>query len=286
MAVGFLGLASHLGAQAYYNGRILPGVNVAGRDLSGLTLAQARGVLRKDADSYRLHLKVADEKYVLTAAELGVAFDPDATVTAAYASGRDKWLPPLHHESIEMVYKLDRSVLNSFATSVADRVGTSPVDAGVVVTAVLAALVFWFARRGEREPENRRGQGPRERRGHPAERAHALGLAHSNVTNAIMAGPPDTTDGRGTTDDKGPALTCLLAVAHAVRRDIRDGLLDPRVDLAQLLQRIDQHVADALPGRDRVHIEHIDPAAARGRGVDRAGCQYQPLRRRRPSLPP
>ncbi|HUM10803.1 MAG TPA: M20/M25/M40 family metallo-hydrolase [Myxococcaceae bacterium] len=29
--------------------------------------------------------------------------------------------------------------------------------------------------------------------------------------------------GRGTTDDKGPALTCLLAVAHAVRRDSRLG---------------------------------------------------------------
>ncbi len=141
MVMGFFGLASHLGTQAWYNGRILPGVNVAGRDLGGLSLAQARVVLRQDSDNYRLHLKVAGEKYVLPAAGLGVTFDPDATAAAAYESGRDKWLPPLYHDRLEMVYKVDRSVLNSFAASVADRVGTSPVDAGVVVTAGAVSTV-------------------------------------------------------------------------------------------------------------------------------------------------
>ncbi len=141
MVVGFLGLASHLATQAYYSDRILPGVTVAGQGLGGLTLAEARKILQEDVRNYRLNLTVADEKYDLTAADLGVTFDPEATLMSAYASGRTSWLPPLHHEPIEMAYRLDRSKLNSFTASVAERVGTPPVDAGVVVTAGAVSTV-------------------------------------------------------------------------------------------------------------------------------------------------
>jgi len=40
--VGFFVLGSHLAVQAWFNGRMLPGVVVAGHDLGGLTREQAR----------------------------------------------------------------------------------------------------------------------------------------------------------------------------------------------------------------------------------------------------
>lgn len=141
LVVGFFGVSSHLAVKAWYNGRILPGVVVAGRDVGGLTLAQARTLLQKDAASYRLKLTVANEKYDLSAADLGVTFDTETTLMSAYASGRSNWLPPLHHEPLEMAYRLDRTVLNKFTSSVAERVGTPPVDAAVVVAAGNVNLV-------------------------------------------------------------------------------------------------------------------------------------------------
>lgn len=135
MAAGFLVLATHLASQAWYNGRMLPGVMVAGEDLSGLTLAEARGVVQSKVSGYRLKLKVADQPYELTAAQVGVTFDAEATVQSAYRSGRSAWLIPMHHEPLPLSYRLDRSQLNAFARSVADRVGTPPIDAGIVVKA-------------------------------------------------------------------------------------------------------------------------------------------------------
>ena len=135
LVVGFFGLASHLATQAWYNGRILPGVIVAGRDLGGMSVPQARVVIQKDIGAYRLHLKVANEAYDLSAEQLGVTFDAEGTVASAYASGRASWLPPLHHEPLELSYRLNRAQLNVFASSVAAKVGTPPVDAGLVVSA-------------------------------------------------------------------------------------------------------------------------------------------------------
>jgi lipoprotein-anchoring transpeptidase ErfK/SrfK len=131
--VVFLALASHMANQAWYDGRILPGVTIGGQDAGGLSLAAARQLVGDEAGSYRLRLNVAGEHYQLTAAQLGVTFDQERTVDAAYASGRGAWLPPLHHEPVRLAYELNRSQLNDFAASVEQRVGTQPVDAGVVV---------------------------------------------------------------------------------------------------------------------------------------------------------
>jgi lipoprotein-anchoring transpeptidase ErfK/SrfK len=133
LVVGFFVLSSHLASKAWYDGRILPGVTVAGHDLSGMTLAQAREQIRRQTSAYSLKLDVAEQKYRASAASLGISFDVEATVEAAYRSGRSGWLPPLHHDPLPYSYRLDRSLLNAFASSVAQKIGTPPVDAGVVV---------------------------------------------------------------------------------------------------------------------------------------------------------
>ncbi len=128
---GFLGL--RLTTQALYDGRIMPGVVVGGQNLGGVTLAEARRAISDQSTRYRVKLDVADQRYELTAAELGVTFDVEATIASAYRSGRKAILPPLHHDPLPLSYRLDRSQLNAFTTSVATKVGTPPIDAGVVV---------------------------------------------------------------------------------------------------------------------------------------------------------
>jgi lipoprotein-anchoring transpeptidase ErfK/SrfK len=133
MAVGFVVLSLRLVTQSWFDGRILPGVVVAGRNLGGMPVAQARHALAADMSAYRVKLDVAGEHYELKAADIGVTFDAEATLVAAYGQGRASWLPPLHLEPLPYSYHLNRGQLNAFVTSVAAKVGTPPVDAGVVV---------------------------------------------------------------------------------------------------------------------------------------------------------
>ena len=131
VALAFVG--THVAAGAWFADRILPGVEIAGRPVGGMRLAEARALVMQDVSKYRLKLDVAGQPYELKAADLGVKFDIEGTLDAAYASGRSSWLPPLHHDPIELSYRLNRAQLNAFANSVAERVGTPPVDAGVVL---------------------------------------------------------------------------------------------------------------------------------------------------------
>ncbi len=135
-------MAAHLGLQAWYNGRMMPGVTVAGHDLSGLTTAEARLVIQKDVAAYRTKLNIAGESYVLSAPELGVTFDVETTLTSAYNTGRDGWLlPPPHQEPLGLSYRLNRAQLNDFATEVAAKIGTPPVDATVVLSGAKLSTV-------------------------------------------------------------------------------------------------------------------------------------------------
>jgi lipoprotein-anchoring transpeptidase ErfK/SrfK len=133
LAVGFVVLSLRLATQSWFDGRMLPGVVVAGQNLGGMTVAQARHAIMSRVADYRVKLDVAGEHYELKAADVGVAFDTEATIDAAYSSGRASWLPPLHHEPVPYSYHLNRGQLNAFATSVATKVGTPPVDAAVEV---------------------------------------------------------------------------------------------------------------------------------------------------------
>jgi lipoprotein-anchoring transpeptidase ErfK/SrfK len=139
--VGFFVLGTHLVTKAQFDGRMLPGVKVAGLDIGGLTLPQARKAVWAYGADYRVKLSVADQHYELTAAQLGVTFDTEGSVESAYRSGRDSWLPPAHHEPLPLSYRLDRFQLNQFVNSVANKVGTPPIDAGVVVKGTQLATV-------------------------------------------------------------------------------------------------------------------------------------------------
>lgn len=127
------GVGSQMALRSWFDGRILPGVKVAGVDMSGKTLDQARSVLADMARNYRLNLTVGASSYDLAPADVGVTFDVEGTVAAAYTSGREQAFIAWHQEPVAMAYQLDRKVLKGFADTVAQKAGTAPVDAAIVM---------------------------------------------------------------------------------------------------------------------------------------------------------
>ncbi len=84
-------VASTLGYQLLYAGRIFPGVSVAGVDLSGLTPSDAAVKLNQTL-SYPLGGKLlfrdGEKAWVASPAELGMVFDPSSSAVTAYSLGR------------------------------------------------------------------------------------------------------------------------------------------------------------------------------------------------------
>jgi len=89
----FLGavLVWTVGFQLLYAGRIFPGVSVAGVDLSGLSPSEAALKLNQTL-SYpttgKIVLRDADRVWVVTPAQMGMAFDASTSAQAAYQLGR------------------------------------------------------------------------------------------------------------------------------------------------------------------------------------------------------
>lgn len=81
------------GYQIAHNGVIYPGVNAWGVDLSGMTPQQARAALEGQfayPQTTVFTFRDGDQTWQATAGELGVRFDVDRTVTAAYRVGRQE----------------------------------------------------------------------------------------------------------------------------------------------------------------------------------------------------
>ena len=84
-----------VGFQLMYAGRIFPGVSVAGVDLSGLSPSEAALKLNQTLSypySGKIVLRDGDGVWVVTPAQMGMAFDASATAQAAYQLGRSNGL--------------------------------------------------------------------------------------------------------------------------------------------------------------------------------------------------
>ncbi len=115
----------------WYAGRMMPGVMAAGEPVGGLAISQARGVLQHEAAAYELKLSVAGRHYRATSAQLGVQFDTESTLAAAYNADHGIW-PSFQPTPVNMSYVVNELQLANFSRSVADQVGVQPVDAGIV----------------------------------------------------------------------------------------------------------------------------------------------------------
>jgi len=113
--------------------RLLPGTVVGSKNLSGLTLPQARDVIVGMTKADRLEIVVSGKTFDYTPQQLGVSYDVDSTLQAAYSGGRDDWWRLGTRPSTPLDYSVDTPVLTAAMAQLASQVGTSPVDAAIVV---------------------------------------------------------------------------------------------------------------------------------------------------------
>jgi len=73
LTVGFFALSAHLATQAWYSDRILPGVVVAGKNIGGLTMAQARQAIKDNVSGYHLGIDVGGQKYELLPKDIAMS---------------------------------------------------------------------------------------------------------------------------------------------------------------------------------------------------------------------
>jgi len=92
LAVFFILLFTTLLAfNAYFAGRIYPGVHIAGLDLSGKRTEQAAALLQERLvypDQGRILLRDGEKYWLASPAQLGFYLDPQASARAAYSLGR------------------------------------------------------------------------------------------------------------------------------------------------------------------------------------------------------
>jgi len=85
-------LAFGIGLQIKNANHIIPGVAIAGIDLSNLSPQEAAEKLQQQIaypDQGRILLRDGEKTYLLTPVQLGLFFDPETTTTQAMKIGRD-----------------------------------------------------------------------------------------------------------------------------------------------------------------------------------------------------
>jgi lipoprotein-anchoring transpeptidase ErfK/SrfK len=145
--------------------RILPGVRIAGVDVSGMTRHEARDTVLRDAQTVLtapLTVIAGDERYVVTPAQLGKRADVRAAVDRALAAGEDmgtldRFWHRFRHESIgvdlELSYGVHGLAVGELVAQIAKDVAVTPRDASIGVTDDLSDIRFIHAREGQRLAE-------------------------------------------------------------------------------------------------------------------------------------
>ncbi len=138
------------GYQIYYDGTIFPGVSVWGVDLSGMKTEEAAAVLAgrfNYPQSVTITFRDGTNVWPITAGDLGVQFDVDRTVQAAYGVGRQQGLLPSLRQQvaawrqgivISPVIVYDERAANAYLQQIAAGIDRPPLDATIVVQGLQA----------------------------------------------------------------------------------------------------------------------------------------------------
>lgn len=135
--------------QVTFRERIIPGVSAYGISLSGMTRDQAQAALQdrftyaRDAVfTFRYTLDSGDQVWQLSAGDLGVTFDAEATVNEAYSVGHgsnlinnlvDQALVWLNGRSISPIIRYDQSAAVSQLQAIAQTVNRPSEDATLAI---------------------------------------------------------------------------------------------------------------------------------------------------------
>ncbi|MBN1427406.1 MAG: VanW family protein [Anaerolineae bacterium] len=139
------------GYQIYYDGAIFPGVNVWGVELGGMTPAEAAVTLQGQftyPQSATITFRDDEDIWRLTAGELGVHFDVERTVQAAYDAGRrPSLIESLREQAVAWrqgvvmspVVVFDQQIADGYLQRIAAQTNCPPVNATVRVENLQAA---------------------------------------------------------------------------------------------------------------------------------------------------
>jgi vancomycin resistance protein YoaR len=134
-----------IGYNAWYFGRIFPGVRVAGVDVSGLNREQAAVKLSQVVQyplNGKLLLRDGQDAWVAAPAQMGMLFDPAATAEKAYSLGRTGGLSVRLTNQLQAfqsgmdvspVVILDERTAYRFLQSLAAKVDIHPVEASLII---------------------------------------------------------------------------------------------------------------------------------------------------------
>ncbi len=132
--------------QLRYMEKIVPGVSALGLDLSGMTQEEAAAVLSTRFtydDEAIFTLRYGDQVWQMTAGELGVSFDAEATAEEAFIAGHSgnvftdlgaqafSWF---NGRSIAPVVKYDQNIARQRLLDIASTINRPAIDASLVIS--------------------------------------------------------------------------------------------------------------------------------------------------------
>jgi vancomycin resistance protein YoaR len=133
--------ATLLGFQAYYLGRIYPGVTVSGIGIGGLTPDAAAKKIAAGINyplQGRIILFDGNQKWQVTPAELGMFLDAETTARSAYQAGRSGTIPQKLERQVNMafagivqppVYAFDQQLADQLLMELASKVDKPRIEA-------------------------------------------------------------------------------------------------------------------------------------------------------------
>ncbi len=147
-AITFVVLAgAQLVVQSLYANTIYPSVRIAGTPVGGLSPLAAHQILSKRANNYQLNIDTGLIKKTIRPADIGVEYNIDDSVKAAYQIGRNYWYAPLGvyaaslHNRLPLQYSTNHITQKAFITSIVSESGQAPVDASLQVVGIQPTVV-------------------------------------------------------------------------------------------------------------------------------------------------
>jgi len=134
--------------QMRYADKLIPGISVYGIDLGGMTHDQAIAALSNRFtydDEAVFTFRAGDRFWQMTAGELGVMFDTEATVNAAQQTGGsgnviqdmvDQTLTWLNGSSISPIIRYDQNIAVQRLMQIGTEVNQSPQDASLILNGI------------------------------------------------------------------------------------------------------------------------------------------------------
>jgi len=125
--------------QFYRSDLVMPGVQALGIRVGGLPTSRAAALLQERWQQQMIILPTGDIAYAVTPAMLGITLDGEATVQTAHQYGRSRDLvnetiQAIAGHGVTLALKFDPAIAEKNLRSLAPRLETRPVNAGVRMT--------------------------------------------------------------------------------------------------------------------------------------------------------